>query len=219
MARRETPRAQRVSVAGGSEPDLRSGEKMLPTAQAGARLARDASGDSSRSYGRLTGDGSFWTTEHRFYPPGESDRPSRSGSARTTYVGHVPTGSTAPGPSGVVACLLSSCASSCIVAGSAHAASRTRGQTSSATLPTAYTSDGSRKNQPTMDGARGALLPIAAGSRLRATEVRSGWQCHVTGRWVKVPAEELGWSLASGREGLSALSHDKKPARNGFGEG
>jgi hypothetical protein len=70
-----------------------------------------------------------------------------------------------------------------------------------------------------MDGARGALLPIAAGSRLRATEVRSGWQCHVTGRWVKVPAEELGWSLAPGREGSSALPHDKKPARNRFGEG
>jgi hypothetical protein len=27
--------------------------------------------------------------------------------------------------------------------------------------------DGSRENQPTMDGARGALLPIAAGFRLK----------------------------------------------------
>jgi hypothetical protein len=44
-------------------------------------------------------------------------------------------------------------------------------------------------------------------------------QCHVTGRWVKVLAEELVWSLTLGREGLSGLSHHQKPARSGFAEG
>ena len=44
-------------------------------------------------------------------------------------------------------------------------------------------------------------------------------QCHVEGRWVKVLAEALGWSLAPGREGLSGLPHDPKRARSGFAEG
>ena len=47
-----------------------------------------------------------------------------------------------------------------------------RWQASSATLPAAYGSSGSRENQPTMDRARGALLPIAAGFRLRVTQAR-----------------------------------------------
>jgi hypothetical protein len=34
--------------------------------------------------------------------------------------------------------------------------------------------DGGGKNQPTLDGARGALLPIAAAFRLRATQARCG---------------------------------------------
>ena len=42
----------------------------------------------------------------------------------------------------------------------------------SATLPPAYASHGSRENEPTMDGARGALLSLAASSRLRATQAR-----------------------------------------------
>jgi len=49
-----------------------------------------------------------------------------------------------------------------------------RGQVGGTTLPPAYPSDGSRKNQPTMDGARRALLPIAADFRLRATQARYG---------------------------------------------
>jgi hypothetical protein len=56
----------------------------------------------------------------------------------------------------------------------ARAAARARREVGSATLPAAYASDGSRENEPTMDGARGALLPIAAGSRLRATQARCG---------------------------------------------
>src|SRR5262249_49810469 len=40
-------------------------------------------------------------------------------------------------------------------------------------------------------------------------------ECHVARCLVKVLAEELGWSLAAGSEGLSGLPHDKKPARGG----
>ena len=36
---------------------------------------------------------------------------------------------------------------------------------------------------------------------------------------MKGPAEELGWSLIRGREGLSGLPHRRKPARSGFAEG
>jgi transposase-like protein len=72
---------------------------------------------------RLAGIGLLWTAQHGFHRAREFDRASRSGCARTTYVGHVPTDSTAAGLSGVVACLLSFCASSPIVAGSTHAAS------------------------------------------------------------------------------------------------
>ena|SRR6266699_5634115 len=39
------------------------------------------------------------------------------------------------------------------------------------------------------------------------------------GKWVKVPAEELGGSLTLGREGLSGLPHHKKPARSGSVKG
>src|SRR6266568_3050125 len=46
---------------------------MLPTAQAGPRQAHNAFGDTSRSLGRLTGDGLFRTAQHRFYRAGESD--------------------------------------------------------------------------------------------------------------------------------------------------
>ncbi len=74
----------------------------------------------------------------------------------------------------MVASLVSLCASSRITA---RAATRARWQTGGATLPAAYGSSGSRQNQPTMDGARGALLPIAAGFRLRASQAR--WGCSI----------------------------------------
>jgi IS1 family transposase len=119
---------------------------------------------------------------------------------------------------GVVACLLSFRASSPIPTSSARAPVRTRGQTSGTTLSTANSGYGCWQNQSTMDGARGAFLPIATGFRLRASESRGGLQCHVTGRLVHVPAEVVGWGLTPGREGLSGLPNDEKPARNGFGE-
>ena len=73
------------------------------------------------------------------------------------------------------------------------------GKLSGATLPATDASDGSRQNQPTMDGARGALLPLAAGFRLRATQARCGCSIMSRGEWVKVPAEALGWSLTLGK--------------------
>ena len=36
---------------------------------------------------------------------------------------------------------------------------------------------------------------------------------------VKLPAEELEWSLTMGKEGLSGLPHHQTPARSGFTEG
>jgi len=42
---------------------------------------------------------------------------------------------------------------------------------------------------------------------------------YVAGRWMKVPAAKLVWSLTPGREGLSGLPHHKKPAQSGLTEG
>jgi hypothetical protein len=68
-----------------------------------------------------------------------------------------------------------------------------------------------------MDDARGARLPLAKGFRLRVSQAR--WNLfHVMGRWVKVPTEELGWSLIREREGLSGLPHHTKLTRSVFGE-
>jgi len=46
-----------------------------------------------------------------------------------------------------------------------------------------------------------------------------GEEYHVASKSVKGLIEELGWSLASGRDGLDGLSSDKHPARNAFTEG
>ena len=57
-----------------------------------------------------------------------------------------------------------------------------------------------------MDGAGSALLPLAAGFRLRGSQAR--WSA-VSRRGVvgEGTAEELKWSLTPGREGLSELLH------------
>jgi hypothetical protein len=161
-------------VAGGGRVDLWSSEKELPTAQAGSGHARDAAGDRGRSHSRLTGIGFLWTTEHGFHRAGESDCPTRGGSSRTPDLGHVPTGSTAPGSPGVVASLLPFCTPSCSAAGEARAAARTRGQTAGATLSATDASHGSGKNEPTMDSQGGALVPLAKGFRLRGSQARWG---------------------------------------------
>jgi hypothetical protein len=170
-------------VAGGGGSDLRSGEEKLPASQAGARHARDAPWNKRCPHGRLAGIGPFWTAEHRFHRAGESDGASRSSCAGPSNLGHFPTDLTAAGSPRVVASLLSLCAPSPITPSGARAATRARWQTGGATLPTTYTCDGSRQNQPTLDSARGAHLPIAASFRLRATTARcscsvmswSGW--------------------------------------------
>ncbi len=72
------------------------------------------------------------------------------------------------------------------------------GQPAGATLSATDSSHGSGKNHPTMDGARGARLPPASGFRLRATQARCGGSVMPWGRPVKVPAEEVGWSLTPG---------------------
>ncbi len=149
---------------------LWSGEKKLPTAQAGAGLPGDAAWNRGRSQSRLTGMRLLWTVEHGLYRAGSTDRPTWGGSPCSPYLGHFSTGFTASGPSRVVACLLSLCASSPITASSARAATRARWQTGGATRPPPYGSSGSWQNHPTMDGAGGALIPIAIGFRLSALQ-------------------------------------------------
>jgi hypothetical protein len=118
--------------------------------------------------------GLLWTTQHRFHRTGQSDHPPWNSRAGTPHLGHFPTGSTASGPSGVVASVLSCCPSPCLAAGEARAAARTRGQPAGAMLPTPDSCDGSRQNSSTMDGARGALVPLAKGFRLRGSQARWG---------------------------------------------
>ena len=118
----------------------------------------------------------------------------------------------------MVARLLSFRAAPYIVTDSTRAAARARGQVDSATLPPAYPSYGRRENEPTMDGARGALTPFAAGFRLSASESRGGCSAMSEGDWYMCQAEAVGWALTLGREGLSGLPTDEKPARKRFGE-
>jgi len=86
-----------------------------------------------------------------------------------TDLGHVSTSAPAARPSGMVARLLPFCPSPCFAAGEARAAARTRGQAGGPTLSATDSGDGRRKNPPTMDGARGARLPLARGVRLSVT--------------------------------------------------
>jgi hypothetical protein len=71
--------------------------------------------------------------------------------AGTTDLGHFSAVSTSTGPSGAVARLLSLCAPTPSAASSARAAARARLHPAGTTPPAAYTGDGSRKNEPTMD--------------------------------------------------------------------
>jgi hypothetical protein len=150
---------------------------MLPSAQAGTGLASHASWNRGRSQSRPTGIRLLGTIEHGHNSAGEFDRPSRRGCAGASHLGHCSAVLTASGPSGVVARLVSFCPSPCLTAGEARAAARTRWQTSGATLSPADSSHGSWQNPSTMDGARGALLAVAKGFRLRGKEVRGG--CNV----------------------------------------
>ncbi len=161
-------------TAGGGWADRRSGEKKLPATEAGSRHARDAARDPGRSHKRLAETGFFWTAQHRFYRTGESDGPSWSSGPGPSHLGNFPTGLTASGVPGVVASLVSCCASSPITAPRARAAASARWQAGGATLSATDGSSGIWENHPTMDGSRGALLPIVTGFRLRATQARCG---------------------------------------------
>ena len=169
LARGGSSRAERAPVAGGDGPDLRAGEEKLPAAQAAAGHARDAPGNTGRSHPRPAGDGLLWTAERRFYRASQSDGAPWGGSTGSPHMGHSSAVPTTAGTSGMVASLLSFCAAPYIVTDGARAATRARGQAGGATLPPAYSSHGSGKNQSTVVGARRALLPIAASFRLRAT--------------------------------------------------
>ena len=91
------------------------------------------------------------------------------GSAGEPPLGHFEAYPTPARPPGVVAGILSLCPSSPHTARGARAATRGRWQTSGATRPPTNPCHGSRQHQPTMDGMRGALLPLTKGFHLSAT--------------------------------------------------
>src|SRR5262249_5289953 len=70
--------------------------------------------------------------------------------------------------------LLSLCPSPCLAAGEAWAATRARWQTAGATLSATYSRDGCGENPSPLDGARGALVSLAASLRLRGSQARGG---------------------------------------------
>jgi hypothetical protein len=130
------------------------------------RHARDAPWGRGSSQKREASTGFLWTTEHGFPRASESDRPPWRGSSRETDLGHCEACPTAVGPSGVVACVLAFCTPPSLAAGQARAAARTRGQPSGATRPATDSRHGSRKNEPTRDGARSPLFSPAVGPQL-----------------------------------------------------
>ena len=137
---------------------------MLPTAQAGARDARDAPGNRGCSSAHLAALRFLWTAEHRFHRAGEFDRPARNSCAGPPYLGHSTAVSTPARPAGVVARRLTFRTSSCSTASGTGAATRTGWQDGGTALPPAYSSYGSRQNHPTMVGARGAVPSLIAGA-------------------------------------------------------
>jgi hypothetical protein len=118
----------------------------------------------------------------------------------------------------MVARLVSCCASSPSAAGSARAASRTRGQPSGATVPAADASHGSRKNEPTMDGRRGALVPLAAGLCLKAERARGGWRVKSRGRWERGHQKKSEGASLQGEMACPDSPRTKIPAQRGFSE-
>lgn len=77
------------------------------------------------------------------------------------------------------------------------------------TLPAANPRHGSRQNAPTMDGTRAPRVPLVKGFRLSGLEARRELD-PVPGRWVKVPAEELGGSQIRARQGRSGRLIEEK---------
>ena len=123
------------------------------------------------------------TPEHGFYRARESDRASWGSSLSTSHMGHNPASPTSVGPPGVVASVLPLCAPSPSTPSGARAATRARWQPSGTTLSATDSGHGCRQNQPSMERARDARLPIAAGIRLRATEARGVRRGMSRGDW------------------------------------
>src|SRR5436309_16127257 len=71
--------------------------------------------------------------------------------------------------------IITGVASSPLTAGEARTAVRARGKVDGTTLPATDAGDGSRKNHPTMDDRRGALVPLTKGVCLRGIQTR--WRC------------------------------------------
>ena len=165
-------RTHRAPMAGGTKPDLWPGEKMLPAAQAGPRLTRDASGDTGRSLDCITGYGLHRAAEHCFYRASQSDGPPWNSRAGSSHLGDGSAVSTPARPPGVVARLLSFRSSPCSSASGTGPTTSTRGQPAGSTLPAANSGDGSRQNPSTMDSARGALSPLSDRFPLRAREIK-----------------------------------------------
>ena len=182
VARHDSPRAESTPVASGSRIDIWAGEEKLPAAQADAGYACDAPGNKRGSHGRLTKTGLLGAAEHLVYQAGESDRPSWGGSAGTSHLGHGEARSTPLSPLGMVASLLSLCASPCSTTSGARAATSARWQADGAALPTACPSDGSGKNQPTMDSAGSAMVSLATGATLHMLSVKEVRKRHVKER-------------------------------------
>jgi hypothetical protein len=84
-----------------------------------------------------------------------------------------------------------------------------RWQAGGATLLAVDESSGCWQNHSTMDGSRGAHLPLAKGVRLSGLEARRELD-PVPGRCVKVPAEELGGSQIRARKGRSGRLIEEK---------
>jgi hypothetical protein len=70
------------------------------------------------------------------------------------------------------------------------------------------------------DGGQQGMYPRAPSLRLplESHSSQSWLHCHAANKTLKVPAEDVGWGLTAGREGLSGLPTDEKPARKRFGE-
>ncbi len=128
--------------------------------------------------------GSLWTTAQRFYRANESDHPPRSGCFGTLYLGHSEARSISAGSQTLVAGLLSLCAPPRITTDSAWAAVRARWQVSGATKPPAYPSNGSRKNQQTIDGAGSAVLSLTASATLNNLSVNEARRRHAKWPWA-----------------------------------
>lgn len=103
------------------------------------------------AHGLLAGDGLLGAAEYRLHRASESDDAPWRLRAGTPHLGHSPAVSTAPGSSGVVASLLSFCASPRSTTSGTRATARTRRQPSGSTLSAADSRHGGRKNEPTMD--------------------------------------------------------------------